>query len=100
MYVPLASRDCTAHSSRNYTAASSSRRWSSVSNPQLPIAFLDQRTDQLSPEVLLAVLLANFTFELTEKPIVWNVAGVRYPTVGWESNKAEMPMNVRLYRPD
>ena len=99
MYVPLASRVRTDYSSRIYTAASSSQRWNSVSTPSYPSAFLDQRTDRLSPEVLLAVVVANFTFDLTEKPIVWNVAGVRYPTVGWESNKAEMPMNVRLYGP-
>ena len=57
-------------------------------------------TDKEAIEVLLAVLVANFTFALTEKPIVWNVAGVRYPTVGWESNKAEMPMRVQVYRLD
>ncbi|KZT68913.1 hypothetical protein DAEQUDRAFT_727339 [Daedalea quercina L-15889] len=49
-------------------------------------------------KVLLAVLVTNFTFESTDKPIVWNVAGVRYPTVGWESNRAEMPLAVRALR--
>lgn len=60
---------------------------------------LDQRADHRIIEVVLAVLLASFTFELTEEPIVWNVAAVRYPTVGRESNQAEMPMKVRKYRP-
>ncbi|KAI0917649.1 hypothetical protein AcW1_010348 [Taiwanofungus camphoratus] len=47
-------------------------------------------------KVVLAVLLSTFTFELTDKPIVWNVAGVWYPTVGKESNEPSMPLKVRL----
>ena len=44
----------------------------------------------------MAVLLANFKFELSTKPIVWNNAAVMYPTVGAESQKQEMPLIVSL----
>ena len=47
-------------------------------------------------EVILSVLLSTFKFELSDKPIVWNVASVRYPTVGRESNVPQMPMKVSL----
>ncbi|KAL6306608.1 hypothetical protein BKA93DRAFT_824123 [Sparassis latifolia] len=49
-------------------------------------------------KVVLSVLLPKFTIELTEKPIVWNTAGVRYPTVSKESIKMEMPLKVRLFK--
>ncbi|TFY63601.1 hypothetical protein EVJ58_g3147 [Rhodofomes roseus] len=51
---------------------------------------------ELEMKVILSVLLSTFKFELTDKPVVWNVASVRYPTVGTESNYAEMPMKVSL----
>lgn len=44
-------------------------------------------------EVVLATLMPAFTFELTDKPIEWNCAGVAYPSVG-ESFKPEMPLRV------
>ena len=44
------------------------------------------------------MLLTSFTFDLTEKPIVWNVAAVRYPTVGEESTKPEMPLKIGIYK--
>ncbi|KAL6306620.1 cytochrome P450 [Sparassis latifolia] len=53
---------------------------------------------ELEMKVVLAVLLPNFTFEPTGKPIVWNIAGVQYPTVGNESTRAEMPLKVGLYK--
>ncbi|KAI0761522.1 cytochrome P450 [Trametes elegans] len=49
---------------------------------------------QLELKVILSVLLSNFGFELTEKPICWNHAGVMYPTAGKESRRPEMPMRV------
>ncbi|KAH9928315.1 cytochrome P450 monooxygenase [Fomitopsis serialis] len=51
---------------------------------------------ELEMKVILSVLLSTFKFELTDKPVVWNVASVRYPTVGTGSNYAEMPMKVSL----
>ncbi|KAI0713831.1 cytochrome P450 [Earliella scabrosa] len=50
---------------------------------------------QLEMKVVLAVLLTNFSFELTEKPIEWNSSAVIYPTMGLESTKPEMLLKVK-----
>ncbi|KAH9941870.1 cytochrome P450 [Epithele typhae] len=50
---------------------------------------------QLEMKTVLAVLVSRFTFELTEKPIQWNIAGVIYPTVGTDTSPA-LPMKVGL----
>ena len=42
------------------------------------------------------MLLLTFKFEMSDKLIVWNVAPVRYPTVGRESKVPQMPMKVIL----
>lgn len=47
-------------------------------------------------EVVLAVLIASFKFDLTGKPIAWNNAAVLYPTMGEESTKPEMLLNVTV----
>ncbi|KAI8974228.1 cytochrome P450 [Trametes punicea] len=49
---------------------------------------------QLQMKVVLATLIAAFQFELSEKPISWNMAGVAYPSVGEDSTKPEMPLRV------
>ncbi|KAI8972821.1 cytochrome P450 [Trametes punicea] len=49
---------------------------------------------QLEMKVLLSLLLSNFTFELSDKPIVWNISGIRYPTVGPNGQKPELPLKV------
>ena len=51
-----------------------------------------------SAEVVLSVLVSSFTFELPDKPIEWNVAGVWYPTVGKDSNKPQLPLKVQMYK--
>ncbi len=48
-------------------------------------------------EVLLSLLLANFTFERSDKQIIWNFGGVRYPTVGQLGGNASLPMILRAY---
>ncbi|KAH9846398.1 cytochrome P450 [Lenzites betulinus] len=48
---------------------------------------------QLEMKVVLATLIPAFNFEMTEKPIRWNAAGVMYPSVG-ESSKSAMPLRV------
>ncbi|KAH9936148.1 cytochrome P450 [Fomitopsis serialis] len=53
---------------------------------------------EMEMKVVLAVLLTAFTFELPEKSIVWNVAGVWYPSVDRASAKPEMPLKVGLYK--
>lgn len=49
-------------------------------------------------EVVISEMLANFTFELSERPVVWNLAGISYPTVGMESTKQELWLKVRAVR--
>ncbi|KAI0925941.1 hypothetical protein AcV5_008533 [Taiwanofungus camphoratus] len=50
---------------------------------------------EISTKAGLSVLLSNFTFNLT---IVWNVANVKYPAVGKESNDPKMPLEVGLLK--
>lgn len=47
-------------------------------------------------EVVLSLLLGSFKFSLPDHEIVWNLAGVKYPTVGRISNTPSMPMKVEL----
>ena len=39
----------------------------------------------------------HFTFELSDKPIFWNVSAITFPSVGKESDKPEMWLRVRRY---
>ncbi|KAI0754283.1 cytochrome P450 [Daedaleopsis nitida] len=48
-------------------------------------------------KIVLAVL-TKFTLAPSEKPIFWNMSGVRYPTVG-KSKEPQMPLVVGLYKP-
>ena len=54
--------------------------------------------DDVLSEVVLSVLLSKFTFEMSDKEILWNVGSVWYPTVGRESNIPELPLKVGLYK--
>ena len=58
------------------------------------------RSANRSKEVVLSVLLSNFTFSLGDKQIEWNVGAVMYPTVGKESARPELPLRVGLYKPE
>ncbi|KAI0659728.1 cytochrome P450 [Cubamyces menziesii] len=49
---------------------------------------------QLEMKVVLAVLLSSFKFELSDKHVYWNLAGVQYPSVDSEGNHPELPMKV------
>lgn len=51
-------------------------------------------------EVVLAVLLSTFTFDLTEKPIYWNMATVQYPSTDQHGAHPELPMKVGLLKHD
>ncbi|KAI0720771.1 cytochrome P450 [Cerioporus squamosus] len=55
---------------------------------------------QIEMKVILSTLLANFTFALSEKPIVWNVSAITFPSVSKESEKAEMWLRVGRYQED
>lgn len=49
-------------------------------------------------EVVLAVLLSHFTFELTEKRIWWNMATAQYPSGDPRGEHPELPLKVELVR--
>ena len=55
----------------------------------------DAKSNVHISEVVLAVLLPAFAFELTDKPIVWNSSAVMYPTMGEESTRPEMLLKVK-----
>lgn len=44
------------------------------------------------------MLLSNFTFALSDKPIVWNLAPISFPSVGMESSQPSMPLIVTPLR--
>ena len=48
-------------------------------------------------EVVLSLLISHFTFEMSDKHIVWNISGIRFPTVGVNGTKPELPLKVSLY---
>ncbi|KAH9890482.1 cytochrome P450 [Cubamyces lactineus] len=53
---------------------------------------------QLEMKIVLATLLPAFKFELSDKPIFWNAAGITYPSAGDYSTKPEMPLKVTMIR--
>ncbi|KAH9841449.1 cytochrome P450 [Rhodofomes roseus] len=53
---------------------------------------------EMEMKVVLSVLLTKFTFALSDRPIVWNVAAVSYPSADTYSEKPEMPLRVGLYK--
>ena len=48
-------------------------------------------------EAVLFVLLQEFKFEPSEKPIAWNYASVQFPSIAGK-NGPEMPLKVSLLR--
>ncbi|KAI0821934.1 cytochrome P450 [Trametes gibbosa] len=53
---------------------------------------------QLEMKVILATLLPKFKFELSDKPIHWNLAGVIYPSVG-VGGKPSLPLRMTPLTP-
>ena len=47
-------------------------------------------------EVVLFTLINAFQFELSEKPIVWNFAGIAYPAANKDSSRPVMELRVSL----
>lgn len=47
-------------------------------------------------EIVLYTLISAFKFEFSEKPIVWNFAGIPYPALSRQSSKPEMFLKVSL----
>ncbi|PSR81817.1 hypothetical protein PHLCEN_2v6248 [Hermanssonia centrifuga] len=79
----------------------------SVSNAKVPGVYANLMTflgggrscigfkfSQLEMKVALSVLLDSFKFSLSNKDIVWNLAGVSYPTVGAVSDEPSLPLKV------
>ncbi|KAI0718779.1 cytochrome P450 [Cerioporus squamosus] len=52
---------------------------------------------QLEIKIILCLLLTKFTFAPSGKPIFWNLATVRYPSVA-EGTKPSLPMKVGFYK--
>ena len=52
----------------------------------------------LLAEVVISELLANFTFELSDEPVFWNLSGITYPSTSLESTKSELWLKVRLLK--
>ncbi|KAI0628909.1 cytochrome P450 [Trametes polyzona] len=52
---------------------------------------------QLEMKVVLCQLLSKFTLAPSKKPVVWNLSGIRFPSVGGDI-KASLPMMVSLYK--
>ncbi len=46
-------------------------------------------------EVVLASLITNFEFELSDKPIFWNLSGLMYPSLGKDSPTGEMWLRLK-----
>ena len=61
---------------------------------RLPLRSLSLRSLTPRTEAMLPVLLDSFSFAPSGKNIVWNIATVRYPTVGVEGMKPELPLVV------
>ena len=53
----------------------------------------------IATEVVLAELLAAFSFEEAGKPIAWNIGEAIYPTIGQCSTRPEFPMKVTALKP-
>ncbi|EIW55291.1 cytochrome P450 [Trametes versicolor FP-101664 SS1] len=49
---------------------------------------------QLEMKVVLSSLLANFTFQLSEKPIFWHISAITFPSAAKDSLKPEMWLKV------
>ncbi|KAI0789220.1 hypothetical protein C8Q75DRAFT_179148 [Abortiporus biennis] len=51
-------------------------------------------------KVVLSILLQSFKFSPADcsKDVTWNLANVRYPTVGSVDNHPSMPLKVELFR--
>ncbi|KAI0628892.1 cytochrome P450 [Trametes polyzona] len=52
---------------------------------------------QLEMKVVIAHLLTTFKFATTDKPVKWNLAGIRFPTVG-DSTKPSLPLKLSMYK--
>lgn len=54
---------------------------------------------EMEIKVVIAVLVSTFTFESTDKPILWTTASNMFPTVGKDGTRPELPLRVGLNKP-
>nr|BED42975.1 cytochrome P450 monooxygenase [Trametes versicolor] len=52
---------------------------------------------QLEMKVVLCLMLLKFKFEPSGKQIKWNIAGIRFPSVG-DSTKPSLPLKLSMYK--
>ncbi|CCL99518.1 uncharacterized protein FIBRA_01536 [Fibroporia radiculosa] len=52
---------------------------------------------EMEMKVVLSGLLTSFTFSLSDKPIQWIAAGIRYPSVDKEGKIPQMPLKVGIF---
>ncbi|KAL1947082.1 hypothetical protein VTO73DRAFT_14043 [Trametes versicolor] len=52
---------------------------------------------QLEMKVVLCLMLLKFRFEPSGKQIKWNIAGIRFPSVG-DSTKPSLPLKLSMYK--
>ncbi|OBZ77377.1 hypothetical protein A0H81_02561, partial [Grifola frondosa] len=73
---------------------------SAVTDAHIPGVYsnLGFKFSQLEMKVVLSLLVSAFTFELPDKPIVWNLANIGYPTVEKHGEKPQMPLKVGLVK--
>ncbi|KAI0676514.1 cytochrome P450 [Trametes maxima] len=55
---------------------------------------------QVEMKIMLSELIANFAFEVSDIPVVWNFSGIVYPSISRESTKAELWAKMRRLRAD
>ncbi|OJT08227.1 Cytochrome P450 94A1 [Trametes pubescens] len=66
--------------------------------PERWLAPLPKAVEDASiPGVYSNLLLANFTFELSEKPIFWHISAITFPSAAKDSLKPEMWLKVGRY---
>ncbi|OBZ67742.1 hypothetical protein A0H81_12348 [Grifola frondosa] len=63
-----------------------------------PRACIGFKFSQLEMKVALCTLLSNFTFGLSDKPIVWNFGPVSFPSVGQYGGRPQLPVKVELLK--
>ena len=51
-------------------------------------------------EVVLAALISRFTFEQSDKPIIWNNSTLTFPSVADDKDKPSLPLKVALCKAD
>ena len=62
------------------------------------LAFSFHAWSRTCAEVILSLIISHFVLELSDKPIALNISGIRFPTVGVDGNKPELPLKMSLYK--